>query len=51
VKDLTCPICLADVPLAGDERPGEEVMCTYCGAPLKISGPADGNDFDLEEDF
>lgn len=43
---------MADVPLAGDERPGDEVLCTYCGAPLKLQGaPSDEADWDLEEDF
>ncbi len=41
---------MADVPLSGDERAGDEVHCTYCGAPLKISGPT-SDEYDLEEDF
>ena len=51
VKDPSCPVCLADVPLSGDERAEDEVHCTYCGAPLKISGLANGEDLDLEEAF
>jgi hypothetical protein len=50
--DIECPICNADVPLSGDEKKGDEVYCTYCGAPLKLAGK--GDDFDeaeLEEDF
>jgi hypothetical protein len=50
--DIECPICNADVPLTGDEKKGDEVFCTYCGAPLKLAGS--GEEFDeaeLEEDF
>jgi hypothetical protein len=49
--DLTCPICQADVPLAGDEKPGDEVCCLYCGAPCRLVGKGDEDDLDLEEDF
>jgi hypothetical protein len=50
-KDLCCPICNADVPLAGDESLGDEVFCTYCGAPCKVVGGDAPETFDLEEDF
>jgi hypothetical protein len=50
--DLSCPICQADIPLGGDEKPGDEVFCTYCGAPCKIAGdPEAPEDWDAEEDF
>ena len=50
---LSCPVCQADLPLAGDERPGEEVTCAYCGAPCRIKGRPDGDpkDWGVEEDF
>ncbi len=48
-QDLACPICNADVPLSGEEAPGEEVFCAYCRAPLTIKGKDD--DMELEEDF
>ncbi len=52
VSDLSCPICNADVPLAGDERPGDEVFCTYCKAPLTLKGAReDSSEMELEEDF
>lgn len=51
LDELTCPICQADVPLAGDEKPGDEVACTYCGAPCRIVGKADEDELELEEDF
>jgi hypothetical protein len=51
-RDLTCPICQADVPLAGDEKPGDEIACLYCGAPCRLAGePDDESGWDLEEDF
>ena len=50
---LACPVCQADLPLAGDERPGDEVTCACCGAPCRITGRPDGDpkDWDAEEDF
>ncbi len=49
--ELTCPICQADIPLGGDEKPGDEVFCTYCGAPCKIAGDAASpEDWAAEED-
>jgi hypothetical protein len=37
VRDGTCPICDASVPMAGDERTGDVVYCTYCDVPLRIA--------------
>ena len=37
VREGTCPICDADVPMSGDERTGDVVYCTYCEAPLRLS--------------
>jgi hypothetical protein len=51
-SELSCPICNADVPLSGDEQPGEEVFCTYCKAPLTLKGSGkDPSEMELEEDF
>jgi len=51
-RDLSCPICNADVPMNGDEKRGDEVFCTYCGAPLTLKGSGeDPSDMELEEDF
>ena len=51
-SELSCPICNADVPMAGDEKPGEEVFCTYCRAPLTLKGSReDPSEMELEEDF
>ena len=51
-SDLSCPICNADVPMTGDEKPGEKVFCTYCRAPLTLKGSGeDPSEMELEEDF
>jgi hypothetical protein len=52
-SDLCCPVCQADMPLSGDEKPGDEVHCYYCGAPCRIAGDpnADPEDWEAEEDF
>lgn len=49
--ETSCPICNADIPLAGDERAGDEVYCSACGAPCKLAGGDDGDDFAAEEDY
>jgi hypothetical protein len=35
-EDLECPICDADIPLDGDERSGDLVLCSYCKMSFKI---------------
>jgi hypothetical protein len=52
-KDLACPICDADLPLNGDERVGEEIFCTFCGAPCRLTKvpSAPEESFEVEEDF
>ena len=51
-SELSCPICNADVPMSGDEKRGDEVFCTYCGAPLTVKGSReDEAELELEEDF
>jgi hypothetical protein len=50
--DLSCPVCQADLPLAGDEQSGDEVFCSYCGAPCRIKvKPEDETQWEAEEDF
>jgi transcription elongation factor Elf1 len=51
VKDLSCPVCSADLPLAGDEKTGDEAYCSYCGAPCRLTADAGSEDCDVEEDF
>ena len=51
-RDKSCPVCDADLLFAGDERSGDTVVCTYCGAPFTVSGKGgDDADWDLEEDY
>jgi hypothetical protein len=50
-KEATCPVCSADLPLAGDEKSGEEVFCTVCSAPVILKGNAGDDDLEVEEDF
>lgn len=50
--DLECPVCNADLALSGDERPGDQVFCSYCGAPVVIKGnAADPAEWEVDEDF
>jgi hypothetical protein len=35
-EDLECPICDSDIPLEGDERSGDLVLCSYCKMTFKI---------------
>ncbi len=49
-NELSCPICNADVPLSGEEKPGEEVFCTYCGAPSVLAGDLSSDDCELTEE-
>lgn len=50
-SEITCPMCNADVPLAGDERRGDEIFCSVCSAPLKLKGDYGDEDLEAEEDF
>ncbi len=35
-NELECPICEADLPLDGDEKPGDLIVCSYCKVTFKI---------------
>ncbi len=48
-KDLTCPVCEADIPLEGDETQGDLILCSYCNMTFKIVKKKDG--LTLIEDF
>lgn len=50
-RDKSCPICNADFPLNGDERAGQEVFCSYCGAPCRLTKAADDESCEVEEDL
>ena len=50
--DQSCPVCDADLIFAGDEHPGDQVVCSYCGAPFLLTKRAeDEKDWEVEEDF
>jgi thiamine biosynthesis lipoprotein len=49
--EITCPICQADMPLGGDERPGDEFFCACCGAPGIIAKKGSSEELEVEEDF
>jgi hypothetical protein len=34
--ELECPICDADIPLEGDEKSGDLMLCSYCKVTLKL---------------
>ena len=48
-KELECPICDADIPLEGDDQPGDIVLCSYCKVSFKIIRTRDK--WILSEDF
>jgi DNA-directed RNA polymerase subunit RPC12/RpoP len=49
--DISCSICSADLLLAGDERVGDEVFCTYCGSPYRIKRvPSADSEYEVEEE-
>ena len=47
--ELTCPICEADIPLDGDEKSGDLVLCSYCKSTLKMIKTQDR--WVLDEEF
>jgi len=51
LRDLACPTCNADLPLDGDEKPDDEVFCSYCGAPVVLRAGKDEEDLEPEEDI
>lgn len=50
-QELTCPICQADMPMGGDERPGDEFFCACCGAPGILIAKGEDDELEVEEDF
>jgi uncharacterized protein YbaR (Trm112 family) len=48
-QELVCPVCEADIPLDGDERPGDLLYCSYCKMTFKMLKKKDN--WFLEEDF
>jgi hypothetical protein len=48
-KELLCPVCEAEIPLDGDEKSGDLIMCSYCQMTLKMVKAKDK--WILEEEF
>ncbi len=46
---LECPICNADIPLDGDEKTGDFVLCSYCKVTFTLIKKKD--DWILVEEF
>ena len=47
--ELECPLCEADIPLDGDEKTGDLILCSYCKCTFKMV-KAKG-EWVLDEDF
>jgi hypothetical protein len=47
-KFLDCPICETEVALE-DAKPGDELFCGYCGAPITIAKIKDDDSVEIEE--
>jgi len=48
-KELECPICDADIPLEGEEKAGDIILCSYCKVTFKLLRGKDK--WILSEDF
>ena len=35
-SEVECPYCDADIPLDGDEKAGELVVCSYCNMTVRL---------------
>ena len=50
-KEMECPICEAYIPLEGDERPGDMILCSYCHVTFKLLLLREKSDWILAEEF
>ena len=50
MKELDCPVCDADLLLDGDEKPGDQVYCSYCNSTIKVRAARGSDDLDLVDD-
>ena len=52
IAELECPTCSADIPLAGDEKKGEELLCLFCGVPYRLTADVKiGEEIEIEDEF
>ena len=35
-REVTCPVCDANIPLEGKDRAGDFVYCSFCTAQLRL---------------
>ncbi len=49
--ELSCPICDADFALGGDEKPGDEIYCSFCGSPCRLTGDPYDQACEIEEEI
>jgi hypothetical protein len=47
--DLQCPVCDADIPLEGDEKTGDLLLCSFCKVTFKMVKSKDK--WILEDEF
>jgi len=47
--ELECPVCDADIPLEGDAKTGDLIVCSYCKVTFELVKKKDK--WVLEEDF
>jgi hypothetical protein len=45
---VECPICETDVALEG-AKPGDELFCGYCGAPITLAKITDDDEVEIDE--
>lgn len=45
---VECPICDTEIALDG-AGPGDEVFCSYCGAPVKIAKIGDDDSIEIDD--
>ncbi len=56
-REATCPVCSAYIPLENDDRMGDYVFCSYCGARLRLGDvktreiPDRDEEIEVEEDW
>jgi len=50
MKVYSCPVCDADIQLDGDERPGDDLYCSYCNSSIKVKAVKGSDDYDLIDD-
>jgi len=51
-REIACPVCDTDIPLYGDERPGDELHCAVCGVMSRLGKPSsEDEDAALEPDW